>query len=112
MSKFFLMCLFLLSTPVYAAPFLVSGPFPAGSVLPEQCILRQVGQPDKVTALHTDATGGKRCAWDLAGYSAAVHTFTMHSKKGTVESATGTPATCDLRAPSAPPAAVVMPELP
>ena len=102
----------MIPTVAKGAPFLVTNPFPAGAVLPEQCVLKQSGAPDKVSDLYTDTTGGKRCAWDLVGYSNAVHTFTMHSRKAGFSDSTGTPATCDLRAPAQPPVAQVYQALP
>lgn len=104
--------LLVVTFPLYAAPFLVTAPYAAGAVLPEQCVLKQTGQTDKVTDLHTDAQGGKRCAWDLAGYAAAQHTFAMIARKAGVPDSSATAATCDLRAPTAPPAATLMPTLP
>jgi len=95
-----------------SAPFLVTEPFPVDAVLPEQCVLQESGVPEKITPLYTDAAGQKRCQWDLAGYQGFLYQFMMVSRKAGVPDSAGTPATCDLRSPTPPPQATLLPALP
>lgn len=91
----------LASMPIYAAPFVVSDPYPSSGPQPTEFVITVSGQSAPVIVPATSTAQGAILKWDVAGISGAT-TITAKARNAWEESAASSPLSFVAGAPAAP----------
>jgi len=91
----------LASTPICAAPFVVSAPYPSSSPQPTEFVITVSGQSTPVIVPATSTAQGAILKWDVAGVSGST-TITAKARNAWGESAASGPFTFTAGTPAAP----------
>lgn len=91
----------LASFPIYAAPFVVSDPYPPDAAQPTEFVISVSGQSTPVIVPATSTAQGAILKWDVAGISGS-KTITAKARNAWGESAASGPFTFTAGTPAAP----------
>jgi len=91
----------LASMPIYAAPFVVSDPYPSSGPQPTEFVITVSGQSAPVIVPATSTAQGVMLKWDVAGISGS-KTITAKARNAWGESAVSSPFTFTAGMPAAP----------
>lgn len=91
----------LASMPIYAAPFVVSDPYPSSGPQPTEFVITVSGQSAPVIVPATSTAQGVMLKWDVAGISGS-KTITAKARNAWGESAASGPFTFTAGTPAAP----------
>ncbi len=91
----------LASMPTYAAPFVVSDPYPSSGPQPTEFVITVSGQSAPVIVPATSTAQGVMLKWDVAGISGS-KTITAKARNAWGESAATNPFSFTAEKPTAP----------
>lgn len=91
----------LISTPVYATPFVVSAPYAADSPQPTEFVISVSGAQTPIVVPATVTTQGVILKWDVSGMSGS-KTITVKARNLWGESAASVPFSFTAEKPAAP----------
>ena len=91
----------LASMPIYAAPFVVSDPYPSSGPQPAEFVITVSGQSAPVIVPATSTALGTILKWDVAGIAGS-KTITAKARNAWGESAASGPFTFTAGTPAAP----------
>ena len=91
----------LASMPIYAAPFIVSDPYPTSGPQPTEFVITVSGQSAPVIVPATSTEQGVMLKWDVAGISGS-KTITAKARNPWGESAASGPFTFTVGPPATP----------
>ena len=91
----------LASMPIYAAPFVVSDPYPTSGPQPTEFVISVSGQSAPVIVPATSTAQGVMLKWDVAGISGS-KTITAKARNAWGESAATPPFTFTAGTPATP----------